>query len=239
MQNQLISTKKRSIESYKGMTIHAAPKLHEEVIQLFHTHLPRKGTVIDIGAGAGAFSQRLHDNGFKVTAVDVDPDKWLSEDVNLTLLDINIGVKKSLKTSELFDSACCLEVIEHVENPWNLLREAYDLVKPGGKLILSTPNITSFLSRILFLLYGNFPGFGEASLSYGHINPLTEFEILNIAKETGWEVVSVNSSGYLPILDFSSLKPRRFALNILSVVGYLMSLKGRKKGHCLVFVLKK
>ena len=53
----------------------------------------------------------------------------------------------------------------------------------GVHLLLSTPNITSFLSRALFFLTGRFHQFNNGDLSYGHINPVSAFELEQAATQ--------------------------------------------------------
>src|SRR5207244_3821228 len=61
-----------------------------------------------------------------------------------------IGVCADLNTGALpyrsgaFDRATCLEVIEHVIDPLQLLRELHRVLRPAGRLILTTPNIRYF-----------------------------------------------------------------------------------------------
>ncbi len=239
MRNLLINTKKSEFEYYKDILIHAHSGLHQETINLFSHYLPSGSRVLDIGAGAGAFSQRLADLGYQVTALDIETEKWIPKQIEFVQLNIDDGINKSLNTTEKFDAVCCLEVIEHIENPWNLLREIHSLVKPGGKLILSTPNITSFLSRLIFLIKGELHQFNEAALSHGHINPLTDFEILTIANRIGWKVLEVKPGGYLPVFDFSSFTPKSLIYNLLRGISYSISIGGQKMGWCLIFVLEK
>jgi SAM-dependent methyltransferase len=194
--------------------------------------------VLDVGAGAGAFSQRLVDQGYRVTALDVDPEKWVPKDIPFLQLNIDAGIAASVQ--DVFDAACCLEVVEHIENPWNLLREIHRVVKPGGFLLLSTPNITSFLSRSTFFLTGRFHQFEEADHAYGHISPISAFELEYAARQSGWDVVDIAPGGSLSVFDVRELRPIAWtlALNVLSGLAYAIG-KGHKKGWCLFYVLRK
>jgi 2-polyprenyl-3-methyl-5-hydroxy-6-metoxy-1,4-benzoquinol methylase len=218
--------------------IHADTGVHEEAAALFSKYVDKNGKVLDVGAGAGAFSQRLLDLGYNVTALDVDPEKWIPKDIPFLQLDIDAGIAASVQ--QTFDTVCCFEVIEHVENPWNLLREIYRVVTPGGYLLLSTPNITSFLSRSLFFLTGRFHQFDDGDLSYGHISPISSFELEHAARKIGWEVIDVVPGGSLPVFDFATLRPFKWtiALTFLRGLAYLTA-KGHKKGWCLFYVLRK
>jgi SAM-dependent methyltransferase len=238
VRNRLINTEPKQFEYYKGIQIHADTGVHEQASELIKKYFPAGTTVLDVGAGAGAFSQRLADLGYSVTALDVDPEKWIPKDIPFLVLNIDKGIKASVGNS--YDSVCCLEVIEHVENPWNLLREIYSVTKPGGYLLLSTPNITSFLSRALFFLTGRFHQFNDGDLSYGHINPVSAFEVQHAATQVGWQVVDVQPGGYLPVFDLVAVRPFLWTavFNALCGLGFVIG-KGYKEGWCLFYVLRK
>jgi len=238
VRNWLINTESKDFEYYKGILIHADTGVHAQAAALFSKYVANGARVLDVGAGAGAFSKRLVDLGYKVTALDSDPDKWIPAEIPFFQLDIDAGIAASVR--DTFDAVCCLEVIEHVENPWNLLREIYSVVKPGGYLLLSTPNITSFLSRGIFFLTGRFHQFDDGDLSYGHISPISSFELEYAARKSGWEVLEIAPGGSLSVFDFTTLRPLKWtiALNFLRGFAYAIG-KGYERGWCLFYVLRK
>jgi 2-polyprenyl-3-methyl-5-hydroxy-6-metoxy-1,4-benzoquinol methylase len=236
MRNWLLTTEGSKLEYYNGKLIHACNGLHDDAISQAHKHFPPGSRIIDIGSGAGAFAERLHDNGFHVTGIDIDDSEWTSAEIPFHTIDVMKPFSRQFP--DTFEYACCIEVIEHIENPWHLLREIHSLLKPKGKLILSTPNITSFFSRLMFLRTGRFLSFHPASLDYGHINPIPEFELRIIAEKTGWRVLDVASAGYLPVFDFSSWRPKAVAFNFLRGLAYVWA-RGQKKGYCLLCVLER
>lgn len=73
-----------------------------------------------------------------------------------------------------------VEAIEHLENPWHHFREAKRILKPGGVLILTTPNILSPKSREMWP-YFNWFGPGEWEKGE-HINPIPVFEFRLICR---------------------------------------------------------
>jgi SAM-dependent methyltransferase len=236
MRNRWVTTEQKQIESYRGITIHADLGLHDQMMELVCRHLPPRSAVVDVGAGAGAFTRRLVDAGYLATPIDSDPEKWVLADVPLRVVDLNSRIDEALLGS--FDAAIAMEVIEHVENPWQFLRDMGSMLRPGGLLFLSTPNVASFLSRARFLVIGRFHQFDEADLEYGHINPMTPFEIETIAGRSGWSVVESGPGGYLPIFDLSRRDPGLLPRNVLRGIAYLVA-RGPKDGWCSLYVLRR
>lgn len=236
MKNRLVNTEPDRVEEYGGLTIHARAGVHAELEQLVRRTIPAGSTVVDVGAGAGAFSARLGRAGYRVTACDIDAAKWAAPDVPFVQVDVAESLAEQVPGP--FDAACCIEVIEHVENPWQLFRQLAAVVRPGGRLVLSTPNTTSFLSRLTFLQHGRFHQFGDSDLEYGHINPLTAFEVRLIAGRTGWTLLEEVPVGYLPIVDLQRKTGRALAYGAARAVAYATSGPG-KHGWCRAFTFER
>ncbi len=94
--------------------------------------------VLDVGCGSGAFTFMLKDEGFDAVGVD-----WSLRDLDNSRSDVCFYVMDAhdLKFADAsFDCVALLEVLEHLENPVKALKEMYRVLKPGGCLIVSTPN---------------------------------------------------------------------------------------------------
>jgi len=89
---------------------------------------------------------------------------------------------------ETFDVVRACEIIEHLENPWHFFRECHRILKPGGLLALSTPNIQCPLSRAMFLKDATLSYFGPQDIAGGHINPLPYWELSLISQRTGFKI---------------------------------------------------
>ena len=236
MNGRLYTMRKKGLEYYRGIPMHADAEVHEVVAQLVRSFVPNGARVLDVGAGSGALSQRLHDGGFDVTAVDVDASAWRAPNVELIVLDVERGIAGSLDGS--FDAVCCVELIEHVENPWQLLRELFAVTRPGGTLVLSTPNVQSFVSRIMFLRSGHLHQFEDADRGYGHASPITDDELRLVAERAGWRAIEVRPGGSLPVFDLSPRTVHSLLMNVIRGVTYLVA-KGEKRGWCLVYRMRK
>ena len=111
--------------------------------------VPLEGArVLDVGCGAGLLSEALAREGAQVTALDLSPD--LIEIAKLHLLESGLQVDYRLQAVEAlaaeapasFDAITCMEMLEHVPDPGAVLAACATLLKPGGRLLLSTLNRT-------------------------------------------------------------------------------------------------
>lgn len=90
-----------------------------------------------------------------------------------------------------FDCVVAADVIEHLENPWHFVREATRVSRKT--VIISTPNVESVMSRVMFCRTGNLWGFdeNERRLSH-HITPIFAWQIKKAADQAGWKLDSVS-----------------------------------------------
>jgi ubiquinone/menaquinone biosynthesis C-methylase UbiE len=139
------------------------------------------GNYLDIGSGTGELIQLVKDR-FNVNSYAADYTKSLikipSQEVDVAdLNDCSLPYDDNF-----FDAITFTEVIEHLENHRKILEEINRVLKPGGCLVITTPNILNMKSRIRFLLFGFYNLFGplhmkESELHHtgGHINPISYF----------------------------------------------------------------
>src|SRR5205085_8776424 len=86
-----------------------------------------------------------------------------------------------------FDLIMAVELIEHLENPRHLLRECLGILRPGGRLIVTTPNINSPVSKAMFLRFGTLAWFSDTDYKLrGHITPVSAWQLRHCAEESGF-----------------------------------------------------
>jgi len=173
---------------------HAAPGTLEMTLSELRASVPdTKGRrLLNLGGGTGQVANILTELGYEVFNLDLDvkPENETSHNLSCDLNSTN-----PLPTEKgSFDVVLCQEIIEHLENPWKLFRDASASLKPGGLLILSTPNIQSSYSRLRFFLTGYHKWFSPGCFDY-HINPLPDWEIRLIANRTGFRLEKLRGSG--------------------------------------------
>ena len=183
----------------------ASSGVHEKVFEIVRA-LPGDN-FFDAPTGFGAFSKRLLSMGKKVTAGDIDIDKFQleSDQSNLRLMKLDLTDPNLPVESETFDVAICVEGVEHLENQWVLVRNLNRLLKHGGYLVLTTPNILNFRSRLRYFLEGRYEFFKrplvrdkspEHDLNTHHIAPISFFELQYILESSGFSVKGLHSNRY-------------------------------------------
>ena len=108
----------------------------------------RDAAVLDVGCGAGLLSEVLAQAGAKVTGIDLAPN--LLKVARLHGLESGIKVEYRETAVEAladempaaFDAITCMEMLEHVPEPASVVDACATLLKPGGRLFLSTINRT-------------------------------------------------------------------------------------------------
>ncbi len=104
--------------------------------------------VLDVGCGAGLLSEAMAQAGARVTAIDLAPN--LLKVARLHGLETGITVDYRETSVESladavpasFDAVTCMEMLEHVPDPASIIEACARLLKPGGRLFVSTLNRT-------------------------------------------------------------------------------------------------
>lgn len=173
--------------------IHAPlpPNIHETVMELVNKHVEKNSEILDLGAGEGGFTRRMLENGYRAIAVDGLDIFWQHPDIPLMLADLDKNFAADLsKDGKKYDAIVAIEIIEHLENPYSFLRECAKLLKPDGLLFVTTPNVESITSRLIYLYTGRLRAFGEGeTLRPAHITPVFKWKFDLAFEEAGFEYV--------------------------------------------------
>jgi len=202
--------------------------VHEKVLEI--TATLSRGRVLDIPCGQGALSERLKKQGFEIFCGDYDHDNYRIKGGNFHRLDLNCILPYKDKT---FDCVTSVEGIEHIENPHLLIREISRVLKNGGHLVITTPNIMNIKSRLYFLLrsyftdFKHFPQPGDQRELLGlHINPIPFGELSYILNRYGFQIKTISCNKFT--------KKYPLLMPFLKPLIYMMTRKKNKEADVLL-----
>lgn len=149
------------------------PKLCKYLMQRFF----RGQRLVDLGCGTG-----VHIKEFKRDILDcMGVDK---KDCNLEYEELPIS--NIIHPKGYFDNAFCKSVIEHINNPDNLIKQTYRILKPEGVFVIMTPDWKSQMSH-----------FWD---DYTHVHPYTRKSLMNLFKIHGFKNVGCEYFYQLPYI---------------------------------------
>lgn len=176
--------------------------------------------VADVGCGGGLLSEALATAGAQVTGIDLG--EKVIEIARLHLYESNLAVDYRVQSSaELaaaepacFGAVCCMEMIEHVPDPEALVHDLAAMLKPGGRLFMSTLNRTpvAFGAAILGAEY-LMRMLPRGTHHYAQF--LKPSELARLLRHAGLELEDVSGLGYNPLT-------RKAWLSRITAVNYLL-----------------
>lgn len=159
------------------------------------SHLPKKGTLLDIGSGHGYFIDMMRKHGYDSSGYEPSDSSIISYQNN-TYRGTSIG-----SIEKRFDLITMWHSLEHVQNPILMLEEISILLKPDGKLIIAVPNFNSIGQD---KQKGNWVWLQQPFIHIWHFNPSNLTQLL---KKTNFNVVKTitKDTWDAQIYDYSSL----------------------------------
>ena len=147
--------------------------------------MERGNTVLDIGCGRGDFTKGFKDLNLEVFGIDREiVDSEMLKGIEVKSVDFE---KNPFSFSpDTFDFVFSKSVIEHLYNPENFIQECYKVLKPGGKIIIMTPDWQS--QKDIF--YDD----------YTHHHPYTPTAISDLLKINNFKSVTSEIFYQLPVL---------------------------------------
>lgn len=205
--------------------------LHKKVIENLETE--KKGKLLDLGSGSGNLAKQAKDKGFEVVAFDFNVECFcFKQQIKLCRGNLNQGLPFRDKS---FNYVIMLEVIEHLENSFFILKEINRILKPDGILILSTPNILNLKSRFRFLFEGTHDYFREPPLESSSFPKYKHFDIHLFAyKYPELEYILFNTKFKIENVSASKFETQAIVLSfiflpIIKLQAYLKCHRSKKK----------
>jgi 2-polyprenyl-3-methyl-5-hydroxy-6-metoxy-1,4-benzoquinol methylase len=165
------------------------PYLHEIITEELKKQRP--GKLLDLPSGPGYLVQDLSALGFDCVAGEIDESLHCLEGVNYKQVDMT----RDLPFPDAsFDVVTSVEGIEHIANHFEFLKSVRRVLKPGGTLILTTPNVHSLISRWNFFISGfhmlaskPIP-LDTQNIYFEHINPITFNQLYFYCEKSGLQI---------------------------------------------------
>ena len=177
------------------------------------------GLIVDAGCGAGDLWRATRGRFSRCIGIDAVRYPDLPEDVAFLQADLDrdplpVGAATA-------DVAAAVEVIEHLENPRAFVRELVRVTRPGGWVVVTTPNQLSLLSLLTLVTKRQFSAF-QASDYPAHRTALLEIDLRRIAADSGLEQIEIAFTrwGRIPFCAWhypaavAALSPRRLSDNV-------------------------
>lgn len=169
-----------------------------KTIELLQKYAPKGSRLLDIAAAQGNFSLTLAEAGYRVTWNDLRED--LADYVRLKYEHGSIeycpGNAFEIDFQQPFDAVLITEIIEHVAHPDEFLAKCGSLVKPGGHIIMTTPNGEYFRNSLPKFSDCPDPSQFESTQfgpnSDGHIFLIHADELDGFAKNAGLTLVKTD-----------------------------------------------
>jgi 2-polyprenyl-3-methyl-5-hydroxy-6-metoxy-1,4-benzoquinol methylase len=157
---------------------------HRKMLEL----VPPGGRALDAGCSSGYLAERLAQRGCTVVGLELDAEagraaeRWCEQ---VLVGDVE-RMELPLEPAS-FDLVLCGDIVEHLRDPQATLAKLRPLLKPGGRLVLSTPNVANWAIR-LSLLFGRFRYTERGILDRTHAHFFTRSTLREAIEASGYRI---------------------------------------------------
>lgn len=152
--------------------------------------LPPGLSLLDLGAASGELGSTVRDHFARIIGVEKhsgfpprpEYDVWIKADLE------TLGAPP-----EEVDVIVAADVLEHLGEPHETLRRLVGFLRPGGRILVSVPNVANFSVRAA-LLAGRFPYAERGILDRSHLRFFTRASARELLTSSGWKVVSLSAT---------------------------------------------
>lgn len=217
----------RSIADARTIASKAGGASHSAIYRLVHHVLAgrqRGGRLVDVGCGRGLLDEVLRGLFDRCVGLDILSFPGTPQGSLRVLAD----VERALPLADaIADVTTAVETIEHLENPRAFVRELVRITRPGGLVLVTTPNQLSALSLLALLCKKRFAAFQDVHYP-AHRTALLEVDLLRIFAECGLVQPAVHFTHHSRLPLTALTYPRWFARRFPSLLSDNVLVVARK-----------
>jgi len=156
--------------------------------------------VLDVGCSSGYLARPLVARGCTVVGIEQDEDA--AEQAREVCAEVLVGDAETLELPfepASFDVVLCGDLLEHLRDPGAFLARVRPFVRPGGRLVLTTPNVANWSLR-LGLLFGRWRYTDRGILDRTHLHLFTRSTLVETLARAGYRVVELDYTVPVPLV---------------------------------------
>ncbi len=162
-------------------------------LDVLRKYFPEKGTLLDVGCGVGHFLAQAEKQGWQVKGLDISPSAKIAAKETYGL-NVEVGsLSDAPFASASFDVITLWDVIEHIREPIENLRQAHRLLKEKGILVLKTPNERGLFKQSALMLSRIFGERASFLLKYVYYLPhyfsYSQKSLNHLLRRSGFEMI--------------------------------------------------
>lgn len=158
---------------------------------------PGANTVLDIGCGTGATGRMLKKAKIAKEVIGIDS---ASKVINEAEKNLDEVINADIETVELpfqqehFDYIICADVLEHLRDPWSVLKKIRPYLKKEGYIVVSIPNIRNWRVLKDLIIKGKWTYVDQGILDNTHLRFFTKSSIKELFLSTNFNIVEIKGS---------------------------------------------
>lgn len=161
---------------------------HDRILRILERELHPGQQLLDVGTAGGMLGSRLAGRGFRLVGVEIDADAAGEAEQRYDELHIVDLAQRSLPFARQFDWIILADILEHLAEPGRVLDECCAALLPGGRVIVSVPNVAHASVRA-GLLFGRFPYAERGILDGTHLRFYTWRSLRQLLEQHGFRVL--------------------------------------------------
>lgn len=156
-------------------------------------------TLVDAGCGPGGYTRHFKAAGYRVIPLDSDAERYRAQVPDAVQADLSRAMPLADGSA---DVVAALNVLQFLEDHYTFIRECRRVLRPGGALVLMTPNTLNLASRLSFVVTGlrtlrsGPPMEKPREESHGHVNFASYYQLRYMLETGGFSIETVTAASY-------------------------------------------